>query len=522
VSFPQKELWALFDWATSGQVLGSLKDFNSKFAKPIEAARQKYAVDSIIRNGERANKELQASLQPHFLQRLKVDYLKDKLPPKTELVVWTQLSSQQRVMYTEFVNEGGVVGQILAGEKTSPLEAITWLKKLCGHPLLIEQPGEKLSDALQKQKARSITEQSPKMQILMAFLHKFRSEGHRTLVFSQSTRMLDIIEKAAKEFAVARIDGSTKERDRQRLVDIFNSDQCAFHVMLLSTKAAGLGLTLTGSCRVIVYDPSWNPAEDAQAVDRSYRIGQKNPVLVYRLIAAGTVEEKMYEKQVYKDGIRRTVFTEGSSVVERYFDHNELRALFKLGDPGVCKVMEKISQTAQHLEIEWSRHGFILEHEGTVGISRHDGFYHESASGEAKLFDGRTPAKKKTVGRSQRVLQGELDNSAKPLGRKASLVDRSKNKSDRDKENHCPGPTDRFGTANKILKERKVPPQSAALFMARARSLNSKGNPKRSLKLLLDVLDTRKDELDPDERVELHKQISSVAGGLGLLKSNEI
>ena len=110
--------------------------------------------------------------------------------------------------------------------------------------------------------------------------------------------MLDIIERVLESIPFSRIDGSTKETERQRRVDDFNSSKGRTEVMLLSTKAAGIGLTLTGADRAIIYDPSWNPAEDAQAVDRCYRIGQKKEVTVFRFITAGTVEEQMYEKQV--------------------------------------------------------------------------------------------------------------------------------------------------------------------------------------------------------------------------------
>lgn len=110
--------------------------------------------------------------------------------------------------------------------------------------------------------------------------------------------MLNIIERVLESIPFARIDGSTKETERQRRVDDFNSSNGKAKVMLLSTKAAGVGLTLTGADRAVIYDPSWNPAEDAQAVDRCYRIGQTKEVTVFRFITAGTVEEKMYEKQV--------------------------------------------------------------------------------------------------------------------------------------------------------------------------------------------------------------------------------
>lgn len=417
-----QELWSIFDFATSSQVLGALKDFKGYFAKPIEAARDKFATESDIRVGKQVNEELQSLLRPYFLQRLKVDYLKDKLPRKRELVVWTHLSDRQRERYKAFVeSRGGVVRSILL-EKKSPLEAVTRLKKLCGHPLLEErQNGDNLVQILRESDHRSLICQSAKLGVLLDLLSHFRSNGHRTLVFSQSTKMLDIIEVVLRDICFARIDGSTREKDRQRFVDNFNGEHSSYDIMLLSTKAAGVGLTLTGADRVIVYDPSWNPAEDSQAVDRAYRIGQTKEVLVYRLIAAGTVEEKMYEKQVHKDGIRRMVFTEGSNV-ERYFNRNELRELFKLAPKGVCLLRDKLMAESKQLPSDWSSDEFSLNLAGVVGVTPHDGFYSDekadSGTKEPKTPFGEDVAKK-AKGRTQRILADET-NEFIPLGRNAT------------------------------------------------------------------------------------------------------
>lgn len=200
-------------------------------------------------------------------------------------------------MYSEYVqSKDSAVAQVLSGISTSPLEAITWLKKLCGHPVLVQHgDSEKL---VERSALGQLKLQSSKLQALSELIERLCLRGHKTLIFSQSTKMLDIIQRVLENIPFARIDGSTKEKDRQRRVDDFNSSIGRAEVMLLSTKAAGVGLTLTGADRAIIYDPSWNPAEDAQAVDRCYRIGQTKEVTVYRFITAGTVEEKMYEKQV--------------------------------------------------------------------------------------------------------------------------------------------------------------------------------------------------------------------------------
>lgn len=195
-------------------------------------------------------------------------------------------------MYAEYVEaKDSAVADVLSGVKSSPLEAITWLKKLCGHPVLVSKSVDKAS----LPSPWELKQDSVKLQVLDALVAQLTKQGHRILIFSQSTKMLDIIQSVLRGQVegISRIDGSTKEKDRQRLVDSFNEPRSTTQVMLLSTGAGGVGLTLTGADRAIIYDPSWNPAEDSQAVDRCYRIGQKKEVTVYRFIAAGTVEEKV-------------------------------------------------------------------------------------------------------------------------------------------------------------------------------------------------------------------------------------
>ena len=254
-----KELWALFDFATSGQILGSSKMFTKEYAKDIEAARDRDASDSEILRGKQKNEQLQELIRPYFLQRLKIDFLKDKLPPKRDIVVWTHLSNEQRRRYAEYVESSdSIVRSILTGSVQSPLEGVTWLKKLCGHPLLIEATGEQMKNVLIDKNPEDILRQSAKLQVLVSLVQNLRKSGHRMLIFSQSTKMLDLIGTVLRDHvSIARIDGSTPEKDRQFFVDDFNRDDSRYDAMLLSTKAAGCGLTLIGADTSIIYDPSW-------------------------------------------------------------------------------------------------------------------------------------------------------------------------------------------------------------------------------------------------------------------------
>ena len=317
-----KELHALFTFATSGKILGTHKDFQNDFGKPIEAARSADADDFEVKRGEEARQELQQLIQPYFLQRMKSDYLSESLPPKNEYVLWTNLSPLQREKYTEFIQSEYVSG-LLEGEAKSPLFAITWLQKLCGHPLLVEgesvdsienfdehdtnelmNASTKLDESvdsidnfdghdpneLMKASAKlegpinsmgkfdehdpnDLMEASAKLEVMYNLVNTLISKGHRTLIFSQSTKVLNIIERVLKErFKILRIDGKTKEKDRQKHVDQFNEPESDVDIMLISTKAGGQGLTLTGADSCVVYDPSWNPAEDAQAVGEFRRV----------------------------------------------------------------------------------------------------------------------------------------------------------------------------------------------------------------------------------------------------------
>jgi SNF2 family DNA or RNA helicase len=285
-----KELWALFDWATNGKVLGTQKRFLNQYAIAIEDGRSKDATKHTLRIAEKANKDLQEKIRPHFLQRMKNAEFKDCLPVKKELVVWAHLSNTQREMYESYVVDGGKVAAILSGEMSSPLEAITWLKKLCDHPSLVNKEIEHRSldnDVLRRSSA--------KLNILIHLVRRLNKSKHRCLIFSPSTKMLDIIQMVLP-LKLGRIDGSTKGKDRQSIVDNFNKKDSKFDALLLSTKAAGVGLTLTGADRAIIFSPSWNPADDSQAVDRCAKL-----LILFCIILVASVFHSNQFSQMLQD-----------------------------------------------------------------------------------------------------------------------------------------------------------------------------------------------------------------------------
>jgi len=523
------------------------------------------------------------------------------------MVVWTHLSTEQRDLYTDFVtSKNSIVTEILRGNCNSPLEGITWLKKLCGHPLLTKKhaPGTDLRDVLLEKDVEELLDQSPKLALVSDLVRHFSSNGHKTLIFSQSTKMLDIIETVLYDSNTLRIDGGVKERDRQEHVDNFNKETSAYDAMLISTKAGGLGLTLTGADRVIgklarvnafylinvpvpnltpvhllcsvfsllVYDPSWTPAEDEQAVDRAYRIGQEREVLVYRLIASGTVEEKMYEKQIHKEGLKRAVLTEqGGTNVDRYFNKHELTQLFTLGEVGSCDLMTKFQKEGRAIVQDPRKHEFVTFHESVVGLSRHDGIYDDDASSasdpSSSSVSSKTPSAKtptpfggtrssaaattgdaaaKALGRAQLVLVKENANVV-PLGRGVGWAAddvstprkiRGRSSGPNEATRTSPGgggldvsvetigtppadaATDAYAAAR---KENSAPPSSFDGALSAAASLRANGMPRKSLQLLLNVLDRRygdcndDDSLSGEQKMLLHAQIASVSEELGLL-----
>jgi SNF2 family DNA or RNA helicase len=270
------ELWALFDVLAPGW-LGSAETFRVTFQHPIEKLRSESAMEA-----------LRERIRPFILRRMKHEVAKD-LPPKTELVRTVELEGAQRDLYESIriaaheqvrraVRDRGVSGAAI-----DILDALLKLRQVCCDPRLVRVPA-----------ARQVRE-SAKLEVLFEMLEDNRAKRQRTLVFSQFATMLELIGKdlARRDVPYAMLTGATV--DRQSLVDAFQRGE--HEVFLISLKAGGTGLTLTAAETVIHYDPWWNPAVQAQATDRAYRIGQTKPVFAFNLVAAGSVEERILALQ---------------------------------------------------------------------------------------------------------------------------------------------------------------------------------------------------------------------------------
>ncbi|MBN9422109.1 MAG: DEAD/DEAH box helicase [Candidatus Accumulibacter sp.] len=283
------ELWAQFDFLLPG-FLGDARQFTSAWRTPIE------------KHGNTLRRELLARrIRPFVLRRRKDDVARD-LPPKTTIVRAVQLGGAQRDLY-ETVRSAmdkqvrdAISAKGFARSQIVILDALLKLRQVCCDPRLLKLP------------AAARVRERAKLDLLMDVLPEMIDEGRRVLLFSQFTGMLDLIEAELERerLAFVRLDGQTV--DRQTPIQRFQNGEVP--IFLISLKAGGVGLNLTAADTVIHYDPWWNPAAENQATDRAHRIGQDKPVFVYKLVVAGSIEEKILALQEKKAELAAGILSE--------------------------------------------------------------------------------------------------------------------------------------------------------------------------------------------------------------------
>ena len=299
------ELWSLFDWLAPG-LLGDELGFRRFWRQPIEGQGD---ADRLA--------ALREVVAPHVLRRLKKDVARE-LPPKTELAVPVELGGEQRELYEALRVAAhadvrkAIRSKGLAASTITILDALTKLRQVCCDPRLVAMDV-----------ARPVSE-SAKFEMLMTLLREQVGAGHRVLVFSQFTSMLALIADGLDQRSIAHLVLTGQTRDRQRVVDAFEAGKA--DVFLISLKAGGTGLNLTSADTVVHYDPWWNPAAQAQATDRAYRIGQKRPVFVHNLYVAGSVEERVIELQQRKRWLANALLGDGGG--PSAWNEREIEALF--------------------------------------------------------------------------------------------------------------------------------------------------------------------------------------------------
>ncbi len=294
------ELWSIFDFIMPGY-LKSAREFRDRFEKGADTA---------------AANVLRAMIRPFVLRRMKKDVL-NELPEKIETTMYADLTREQKAMYAGYLEEvRGEARGILAsrGSRFMILTLLLRLRQICCHPELFHS-GSGFG--------------SGKLDLLMELVHNVLAAGHRVLIFSQFRSMLDIIGNTLSEAGIEYfcINGSTPAQERVELAELFNGGERG--VFLVSLKAGGTGLNLTGADTVVHYDPWWNPAVTDQATDRAYRIGQTRAVNVIRLAARGTIEEKILRLQENKRMLAEDIIRVNTDTLSNLTDE-EIMSLFEL------------------------------------------------------------------------------------------------------------------------------------------------------------------------------------------------
>ncbi|GBE60610.1 SWI2 SNF2-containing RAD26 [Babesia ovata] len=328
------EFWSLLDFVAPGH-LGTLPLFTEQFVEPImkstDICSNSTAYNCALRLRELVHPFIQRNLKSEFTDCL-------RLPKKTEHIIMCNLTRVQYQVYIALLKnvinvhsvgnsnlEMAVKSSIsrMGGNMKSSrfLVLLTLLRKVCNHPDLVlkEHP-----------KDFGNVERSSKLMVALDIISNWEINGHKILVFSQTIQMLNIIyanlTTRYSACRIARIDGDISIKKRSGILDSFEKGEDVF-VLLLTTRVGGVGLNLTCADRILIFDPDWNPMTDSQARERSYRIGQSRDVVIYRLISAHTVEEKIYHRQIYKFYLSERILTDPRVMGFRFLPASDLLSL---------------------------------------------------------------------------------------------------------------------------------------------------------------------------------------------------
>lgn len=380
-----QEFYAMVSFCNPG-ILGSPSQFRKQFENPILIGREPDATEEERELGQQRSTEL-SSMVNEFILRRTNSILSSHLPPKVVEIVCCRMTTLQFQLYSHFVQSRSVRSLFDSKKSAKALSAITSLRKLLNHPKLIYDmvKSSNVSDSKKSngfEDCSSLFEpgafntargsrgtmpegwenMSGKFAVVGRMLSLLRSQTKdRIVIVSNFTQTLDLFTVLCRQrgYPFLRLDGSTTPSKREKLVQKFNDPKDDQYVFLLSSKAGGCGLNLVGGNRLILFDMSWNPAEDKQAAARVWRDGQKRRVYVYKFMMTGTIEEKIFQRQLSKEGLQSVVDSEnGSASTSNAMSMDELRDLFSY-DP------DTLSTTYDHMVV--GRH-LIGENEGGKAI----------------------------------------------------------------------------------------------------------------------------------------------------------
>nr|XP_027061530.1 switch 2-like isoform X1 [Coffea arabica] len=398
------ELFNLFEWVVPG-CLGTREHFREFYDEPLKHGQRSSAPERFIRVADDRKQHLVTVLRKYLLRRTKEETIGHLMMGKEDNVVFCAMSELQKRVYQRMLQLPDIqclINKDLPCSCGSPLKQVECCKKIVPNgviwpylhrdnpdgcdscpfclvlPCLVKlqqvsnhleliKPNPKDDPDKQRKDAEfaaavfgtdidlvgghtqdesfmglSNVKHCGKMRALEKLMFSWLSRGDKVLLFSYSVRMLDILEKflIRKGCCFSRLDGSTPTGVRQSLVDDFNSSPSK-QVFLISTRAGGLGLNLVSANRVVIFDPNWNPAQDLQAQDRSFRYGQKRHVIVFRLLAAGSLEELVYTRQVYKQQLANIAVS--GKMEKRYFDGVQDCREFQGELFGICNLFRDLS-----------------------------------------------------------------------------------------------------------------------------------------------------------------------------------
>lgn len=319
------ELWSIYDFLNPGY-LGNQRGFQHRFANPIEK-----------HHDEERTAQLQKLVKPFMLRRKKKDpSIQLDLPDKLETKVYINLTAEQGALYERSVKDLMERMQKLEGmeRKGAILAALTQLKQLCDHPMLLTKEASLSEEALLAEESReAFVMRSAKLERLVAMVGELRDEGDSCLIFTQYVgmgRILADVLRAERNEPVLYLNGSTPKLERDKMIDTFQAaEETGPGIFVLSLKAGGVGLNLTAANHVFHFDRWWNPAVENQATDRAYRMGQTRNVQVHKFISLGTLEERIDEMLESKMSLSENVISTSEGWITE-LSNEELRDLFAL------------------------------------------------------------------------------------------------------------------------------------------------------------------------------------------------
>jgi len=315
-----EELWSLLNFVNP-DIFDDLHVFQSWFG--FRNIGKETQVNQILdqESQQRIVTKLHDILRPFLLRRVKADVLAHLLPPKKEIVVYVPMSKIQQKFAAEIdanrLRETLIASGIPSAINLSEQNTLMNHRKNANHPFLFGEPQTQNGDYVTTINPRAIAVASGKFAFLERLLPKLKAAGHKVLIFSQMTELLNLLEDFLHDimgYNTFRIDGSVALNERQSQIEAFNAEPCGkndLFIFMLSTRAGGLGINLASADTCIIFDSDWNPQQDSQAQDRCHRIGQTRPVIAYRLLTSGSVEIDMMEKQIAKKKLERMAITGG-------------------------------------------------------------------------------------------------------------------------------------------------------------------------------------------------------------------